>query len=152
LEFVELAAEKGALSSLPARNSLAWMAFMSDDMDSAEEYCCMLLDDFPGRRSFLWCKAKIHKERKEWDKAIIAYKQLLVSVRSESRNNHFNEIGILHSLVLSNFKLEQWNEVVTLADEAFNIDASPAVAERKEKDFHNLTKMRHKARKMIESH
>ncbi len=150
-EYVELAAARGSLAALPAQNSLAWMSFLSGDYDSAEKYCDRLLEQYPGRRSFFWCKAKIEKEKCEWADAIVTYQQLLAMIKSQTRNNHYNEIGILHSLALSNYNLERWEEVVKYADEAFAIEAKPEIVDRKKKDFQNLTRMRRKAQKMIEN-
>lgn len=150
-EYIELAAAKGSLSALPAQNSLAWMSFLSGEYDVAEQYCDQLLEQYPGRRSFLWCRAKIFKEKGEWEKAIDTYQQLLEMVKNQSRNNHYNEIGILHSLALSSFNLERWEDVVKYADEAFAVEASPEIKDRKKKDFQNLTRMRRNAQKMIEN-
>ena len=83
--------------------------------------------------------------QEDWSEAIKVYSKLLNSVRNESRNNHYNEIGCLHALAVANYELKKWQEVIELAGEALAIDISQTVAERKKKDIDHLKKLRSKA-------
>ena len=89
--------------------------------------------------------------QKNWKKAIETYHKILESVRSESRNNHYNEVGCLHSLAVANAELSNWKRVVELANEAFAVDLSLEVAERKEKDIKHLRKLRKQASRNLKN-
>ncbi len=142
LRLIRICAERGTFSRLAARSNLAWLAISREEYDTAIRIAKQLLEEYPNRRAFLWCLGKAQKEMGNWSDAVETYETLLSSVRSENRNNHYNEVGCLHSLVKAHAELGNWREVVTLSDEALRLELSPEVADRKAKDIKRLKKMR----------
>ena len=141
ISYIELAAEHGVLTSLAARTGLAWIAIEIEDYADAENRARALLNEYPGRRAFLWCLGKSLKKQGKWLESIDIYQQLLTSIRRNKRNNHFNEIGCLHSLAKAYHELGMWSEVITTSQEALNIQLDQTTAKRKKKDLSRLRKM-----------
>jgi len=147
IRYIKTAAEKGSLTALAARNSLMWIAVEQENYIKAERLARELLDQFPNRRCFLWGLGRILKHKKQWQEAIDVYSTLLASVRSEQRNNHYNEIGCLHSIVRANIELKNWSDVINFTNEALAIPLSEEVVKRKKADIRKLKQMRKKALK-----
>jgi len=138
IQMIKTCAEKGSISALAARSNLAWMAIEREDYDEAIDISGELLIEYPDRRAFLWCLGKAEMEAEKWADATRTYQKLLCSVRNETRNNRYNEIGCLHALTKANAELGNWREVIRLSGEALKIELSIEVAKRKAKDLERL--------------
>ena len=145
IRLVKISAERGTFSRLAARSNLAWLAIDRERYDEAVQIITQLLEGYPNRRAFLWAMGRVRMKQRNWNEAIKIYETLLVSLRSEARNNHYNEIGCLHALAVAHGKLGDWRRVRKLTDEALAIDLSSGVAERKKKDLDRLKKLRRQA-------
>ena len=149
VEDIEIAAKNGVLTRLAAKNSLAWIAMEQGDYPLAIKLAKELCAEYPGRRAFLWCLGKALKHEGQWEEALAVYTELLESVRGEERNNHYNEIGCLHSIALAHSELGNWSDVVRISDAAVEITLSREVSKKKRDDVKKLTEMRKKALKQI---
>ena len=149
LRNIQTAIENGTLTRYAARNSLAWIAMENGDYDEAVERSRRSLEQFPDRRVFLWClgKALVHSER--WQEAIPVFTSLLESVRSESRNNHYNEVTCLYFLAQAYTDARDWSKVIESADEALNLLLSNKVKAQKKKELKQLRRMREDARQQV---
>ena len=149
LRLIRICAERGTFSRLAARSNLAWLAISQEDYDTALRISEQLLEKYPESRAFLWCLGKAQKEAGNWGDAVETYQTLLSSVRRESRNNRYNEVGCLHSLVKAHVELGNWREVVALSDEALKLELTLEVAARKAKDIKRLNKLRREGLKKL---
>ncbi len=141
LKLLQICAEKGRFSSLAARSNLAWLAIYREDYGTALSIAEELLEQYPESRAFLWCLGRSRMGLKRWDEAIETYKKILISVRRESRNNKYNEISCLHAMATAYTELNNWHEVVRLADKALTMKIDSKVADRKSKDLKRLKKL-----------
>ena len=142
LDMIRLAAERGRFSRLAARSTLAWIYIERGELGSAIEEARRLLELYPGSRAFLWCLGSALMKAQRWEEATATYGQLLVKVRGESRNNHFNEVGCLHALARAYSELGSWREVLRVCDEALALKLNPEVARRKSDDITHLKRLR----------
>ncbi len=142
LSLIRICAEHGTFSRQAARSNLAWIAISRKEYDTAIRIAGQLLEEYPEGRSFLWCLGRAQMEAGRWSDAVDTYRRILSSVRSESRNNRYNEIGCLHALARAHAGLGDWAAVVRLADEALGIQLTRVVAERKANDIKRLKKLR----------
>ena len=145
ISYIHLAAENGTITALAAQNTLAWIALERKEYENSLEMSSRLNRKHPKTRAFLWCKGNALRKLYRWEEVIVAYTQLLNSVTSEQRNNHFNQLGCLHSLAQANTELQNWTLVVEIADRAFALELSKNVAKRKKADLSRLKKMKAKA-------
>lgn len=144
---IETAMQKGVLTRNSARNSLAWIAMENGEYDRAIRLSRESLVKYPDRRLFLWCLGKALIRSRRWEESIPVFQTLLHSVRSESRNNHYNELSCIYFLAKAHFMLGRWSEVVRFADQATVMNLSRKVASRKKGDIADLKKMKKKAEK-----
>ncbi len=145
LEHIELSSQKGCITALSAKSSLIWIAIEMNEFKRADSLLTIMLKRYPTTRAFLWAKGRIEFHRENWDEVIVTYGKILKSVRTESRNNHYNEIGCLHSIGKAYYNLENWESVIKIADTAKSIDISPDISKRKKADLKRLSKMKQKA-------
>lgn len=150
INHIQLAAERGSLTRISARNSLAWIAYEKGNYDQAIRLSGELLAEFPGKRAFNWCLGKALLRSGRWQEAKSVFEILLISVRKEERNNHYNEIDCLHRLAVVNSSLHDWDEVIRLADKARAIQLSEFVLKKKKDDIAHLKQMREKAKAKVD--
>ncbi len=142
---IETAMEKGVLTRNSARNSRAWIAMENGDYDFAIQLSRKSLTQYPNRRIFMWCLGKALIRAERWSEAIPVFQSLLESVRSETRNNRYNEVSCLYFLAKAHFMVSNYDDVVRLADDALKLQLSRKVAAKKKNDIAELKKMRRRA-------
>jgi len=142
IELLRKAAAYGYLTSYAAASSIAWIWIDKEQPDSAAAIMKDLLRLHPNNRAFLWCMARSQKMMELWADAATSYQRILESVRGLPRNNHYNEIGCLHSIAIAYSELGKWAEVVQTADQALNLTLSPDIAKRKIKDLDHLKQLK----------
>lgn len=151
IEHIKIALEKGILTVNAARNSLAWIEMERENYDESIRISRENLTVFPGIRAFLWCLGKSLIYAEQWEESIPVFEQLLASVRSEEKNNFYNEIECLHKLTTANFELERWQDVVKYSDQVMSLSPSDKVKDKKSKDLSRIMKMRKRAASRIEA-
>ncbi|MFC2149923.1 tetratricopeptide repeat protein [Calditrichota bacterium] len=149
LAQIARAADNGTFTKAAARSALAWIAVENEQNEEALRIAKELLNDYPDCRSFLWCLGRAQINLEQWEPAIYTYSRILDSVRTEERNNHYNELGCLHSIALAQSELEDWRAVELTANEALSIGLSDEVKDRKSKDLKHLKEFLKQARKKI---
>ncbi len=150
MNYLRLAADHGILTSLAARSSIAWISLNRHEPDTAVVIASNLSSLYPESRAFRWCLGHAYMDLERWKEAIDVYTEILQSVRTCKPNNHFNEIGCLHSIAKASAGLGLWKQVVETADEALHIPISDEIAERKEKDLDHLEDLRRQGIKELE--
>lgn len=150
INYLRLGAKKGLLTDLAATSSIAWIDIDRQQFDSAAAIAGSLLERYPGNRAFLWCLGKAQTQTKQWNDALVTYSRILESVRNSPRNNHYNEVGCLHSMARASAQLGNWKEVIHVCDEALSLRLDPAVARRKSADLRRLRDFRKEGLKALE--
>lgn len=138
MEMIKIAMEKATFCGQPAKSALAWIAIEEGDYILAQKLASELLQMHPDKRSFLWCLGRAQKSLEDCEGAAVTYRKLLASIRSEARNNGFNELGCLHSLAQCMVKLDRWEEAVQFCTEGLSLKLTDQVRKRKGKDLSNL--------------
>jgi tetratricopeptide (TPR) repeat protein len=149
VECLRKAAKYGSLTQLAAASSIAWIWIDRDQPDSAIEIVSRLHDQYPESRAFLWCLGNAQKKKNSWRDAIDTYTHLLSSIRGCERNNHYNEVGCLHSLARAHAELNEWREAVKIADEALSLPLDPDIAKAKSPDIKRLRDLREQGQKKL---
>ena len=150
IELLKLTAEKGSYSSLPAISAYAWILIDEGEFEEAITISVELLHSYPEARSFHWLLGKALKNSEQWEKAAEVYSKLLELVRNGERNNHFNEIGCLHSLALCYENLADYENVLSTTEDALELQLTKSVKKRKSKDLKNLKSIRKHALECLE--
>ncbi|MDP8240493.1 MAG: hypothetical protein P9X24_15485 [Candidatus Hatepunaea meridiana] len=151
INHIQIAAERGSLTRISARNSLAWIAYEKGNYNEAIRRSRELLKEYPGIRAFNWCRIKALMKSEKWEESMPVLRSLLKSVRNEKRNNHYNEIDCLHKLAEASYALEKWDDVVEMVDIATKIQLSEIVAKRKRSDIKHMKEFRKLAGEKIGS-
>ncbi len=142
LNNIQTAVDRGTLTPVAARNSLAWIDLENKDYDSAVKRSRQSLEQYPNRRAFLWCLGKALSYSKRWKEAIPVFSSILESVRLYERNNHYNELTCLYFLTSAYHATGDYNMVLELSDTALKLKLDPVVRSRKKKDIEALNRMR----------
>lgn len=151
IRYIKTASNKGMFTATAASSALAWIAVESGDYKEAVNRSKKLLEKYPSCRSFMWCLGRGQIELGLWNEAINTYEKLLNSVIQEKRNNRFNEIGCLHSIIKAHFNLGQWKQVIQRSHQALAIDCSETVADRKSRDIRRIKKYLKQAEKKLKA-
>jgi len=149
ISLLRKAAAYGCLTQSAAASSIAWIWIDKEQPDSAERIARDLLAEYPDNRAFLWCLGRSLKMMERWEETINVYQQLLKSIRLLLVNNHLNEIGCLNSIGCAYYELGQWAEVVSIANEALELQITPDIASRKAKDLSRLRALRREALEIL---
>ncbi len=149
LELIRLAARRGRFSFIAARSALTWISIEMEELDSAITQARRLLERYPGSRASLWCLGSALMKAEKWEEAAQTYEQLLTSIRRESRNNHYNEVGCLHALARGYAEMGRWQMVVRFSGEALDLKLDPGVARSKSSDISRLKLLRKRGLKKI---
>ena len=145
IAMVRLAAERGSLTRVAARSTLAWILIDAGDFEAAIETAGALARRYPESRAFYWCLGRAYIASSRWEEAAGIYAGLLQLIRSESRNNRYNELGCLHAIARCHLELGRWHKVIETADEALTLELAPDVARRKSDDIKQLGRYRRQA-------
>ena len=95
IELIKKAVDCSYYSKWAALSNLSWIYIQEENYTQAI-YCAKEgLQQFPESRFFLWPLGDAFYKNKEYEKSIEIYQKLLLSVKSETINNHYNEI-LLH--------------------------------------------------------
>ncbi len=146
LQHLNIAAERGTFTRVAARNSLAWIALDNEDLETAVRLSEELIAEYNGVRAFHWVLGKAMISAKKWSEAVPVYEYLLSSVRSESRNNHFNEIDCLHKLTVIHTELHDWVKVIEYGSQVDELELSDDVRKRKRKNLKEIRELVEEAR------
>ncbi len=133
LKEVRKAMEKGKFTRESAASALGWALIDAGRASQARAVAEEILQKYPESRFFIYIKARAVFDQKDYKEAIKVYGQLLKSVRSAERNNHFNEMGILYKLIEAHVSLGEWQSALILCDEALAIEMSPDIHLQKTK-------------------
>ncbi len=148
---IQTAIDRGTLTTNAARNSLAWVELENKNYEEAVRRSRESLEIFPNRRAFMWCLGKALAYSERWTEMIPVFTALLESVRSESRNNRYNEVSCLYFLTKANFELGNWSDVLNFSKEALALSLTPKVMDRKKNDIKQLKQMKKTAQKHIQN-
>ncbi len=147
--LLRVAAERGLLTRLAGISSLAWIAIAEQNYDLAMDLANRLLSLYPKNRAFHWCIGRAQMKSQRWNEAVVTYTALLNSVRRLPRNNHYNEIGCLHSLAQASSHIGNWQDVAKYADEALALNLDRYVATKKKEDIKRLKILRIESQKKL---
>ncbi|MCF7810993.1 hypothetical protein K9N50_08385 [bacterium] len=149
IEMLKICAKKGTFSSIAAKSQLVKLYNSLGRYDEAISTAKELLKLYPQRRPFLRSMGEALLLSEHWSDALVTYQTLLESVRNNERNNGYLEIGCLNALAKAHYELGDWSEVVSLADEACELNVSEDVLSRKSEDINNLRILKQEALKKI---
>jgi len=146
---LHISAEKGSLTRMSARHSLAWIEMENKNYENAIRMELQLLKEHPESRPFRWLLGKTYLKSQQWQKAIAPFTYILAQNRADSRNNHLNELSCLHYLIQAYEGLENWEKIIELSDEAFKLKLNKYVFSRMEDDLDNIRRIRKIARRNL---
>jgi tetratricopeptide (TPR) repeat protein len=149
IRLLQLGAERGLLTALAAKSSLAWIAIDQEDYPRAIGLAKELLKEYPNNRAFHWCLGRAQLKSELWPEAIVTYRALLTSLRRVANNNHYNEIGCLRALAFASSKLNDWQMTLEYADQALALESPTTLRDRTIKNLKHLKELRQEALKRL---
>ena len=147
LRMIRLALEKGTFTRWAAINDLAWIYIDRDDPTKALKYAQMGLNEFPNSRFFLWPAAEAYAKMDEPRQARRLYEKLLLSVTSESINNHYNEILLHLKIAECAFELRDFEEAHFHCNQVLTIEPDKEVMVRIKPKYAKAKKLLKRIRK-----
>ncbi len=151
LNHIKVAANKGIMTKYAARNSLAWIALENENYEEAVERAQALLNDYPGKRVFLWCLGKGLMKTERYKDAIPVYLRLKQAIKNQERNNRYNDISCLHALVKANFQAGNFRKTMELAAQAKEFNLSEYVYSKKKENLKEIKEYERKALERLTS-
>lgn len=134
---MKLALDKSTFSSAAAASGLIWMYIREGSFDLAIDLAEKMQSEYPQGKSFLWPLAEAFYDKRDWNGALLRYRELLE--RLETEHNHEN-IDQSYNLVecrffIANclFGLARYAECDSVCQEALNFPLDEAVR-RRQKD------------------
>ena len=94
LEEMTLAYEKSTFSSDAAANGLIWMYIQEKNFDVALSLSEKMQAKCPQGKSFLWGVAQAYFEKRDWNNALIKYKELVEKLEANRMNLKFDPKSI----------------------------------------------------------
>lgn len=116
IQLVQQAVEKGRFTNFAAMNELIWILLDRNRPEDAYYWAMKGIINFPQSRFFLWGMAKSVYALGKFSEAAHCYQQLLLSIASESFNNHYNEFICRVNLIQCYEKLGRYKEAIELID------------------------------------
>lgn len=138
IEFLKIAAEKGTLTNIASLNSIAWFHMKQGNIEEALTIAQYLIEKYPHSRGMLWIYGKCLMKVERWEYAYPVFERLLVSVRSEERNNHYNEVSALFYLAQISYEISDTTGFYEYYHQINNLNLSENVRDRKENDLKQL--------------
>jgi len=145
LEYINLAIEQGKITSLAAKSSLIRILLEKQDYAEAIQQARLLTEKYPGTRAFMWSLGEGLSKTEDYEEAIKIYENLLCSIRSEKRNNHFNEIYCISAITSAHFELGNWEQAIAYSEQALSIEPCETVANRLKSKINEIKHIRKKA-------
>lgn len=110
IRLVQQAVEQGKFTQPAAMNELIWILLDRNRPEDAYYWASKGIDQFPRSRFFLWGMAKSAYALASYAESVGYYQQLLISLTSDSLNNHYNEYICRLHLAEGLEKLERCQE------------------------------------------
>lgn len=127
ISLIESTVERGTLNRHAAMTSLISIFLDAGEYDRAVAISERALRDYPNNRLFLWGLATGHDRLGRTHEAIVAYRRLLASIESDTRDNPYNELVCRVNLArLEALAGEKQKARATLAPVAGRVAASYA--------------------------
>lgn len=92
LQLIIKSIEHGPLTRFAGINGLVWIYLEQKKYDAALHWARIGEAAFPNSRYFHWCLAETFFRKQDFPAAIEYFSKILVSLKRESFNNHYNEI------------------------------------------------------------
>lgn len=147
LRMIKLSLDRGTFTRWAALNDLAWIYIDRGEPIVALEYAQMGLSEFPNSRFFLWPAADAFAKMGEPDQARRLYAKLLLSVTSESINNHYNEILLHLKIAECAFEIKDFANARFHCDQVLSIEPDNEVIDRLESKYAKTRKLLKKIQK-----
>jgi len=92
LQLILKSIKHGQLTRFAGINGLVWIYLEQQKFDEALHWARIGEATFPNSRYFYWCLAETFFRKQDFPAAIDYFSKILVSLKRESFNNHYNEI------------------------------------------------------------
>ncbi len=152
---MKLALEKSTFSSAAAASGLIWMYIREGDFDQAIHLAEKMQSEYPQGKSFLWPLAEAYYDKRDWNGALLRYRELLE--RLEVEHNHENvdqsynlvecRFFIAHCL----FGLARYTECDSVCQEILNFPMDEKLRNRHKEKLKKIQKLSERCRKLAES-
>ncbi len=122
--------DKGTFTRWAALSNLAWIYIEEKEYEKAIQISQKGLEHFDNSRFFLWPLGDASFKAQNYKQAIDTYNKLLISVSSESINNHYNEIVLNLKLGQCYKALDQDSIAISFLNRAIDLDADEKIKDR----------------------